>query len=363
MHPTLFTIGSLNIPTYTILLDLGLILGLVLTYFEGRRCLGNGETALDLGLWTVIGGIIGGRIGYVLANWGAFSEDWGRAFRIWEGGLAFHGAFLGGLTVMVAFGLLQRRREDPLSFWDLGDLVTPGLALGLVFGWAACLMGGCAYGVLGKGFGYAILPDIYGVEASRFATQAVGLGFAILLFVIFWLLRKRWPYRGAAFLMFNLLYFAGQFFLESTRGDEAIYLGPWRLAQTLDIVIALAAAAGLTIFWWQSRQVEEPKESEIPDETPTDVKEPGDDESEAVAEEIEAGTPAPEEVEGLEDEEHAVTEVTEGAIESDDAPPDGDKGLEDQGAETAQEAIEQKEGKAKEPEEIAEPKEAQKKEQ
>jgi phosphatidylglycerol:prolipoprotein diacylglycerol transferase len=251
MHPTLFTIGSLHVPTYTVLLDLGLILGLVLTYFEGKRVLGSTETALDLGLWAVIGGIIGGRLGYILANWNAFSEDWGRAFRIWEGGLAFHGALLGGLVVLVAFWAFQRRREEAFSFWQLADVVTLGLALGLVFGWAACLLGGCAYGILGQGLGYAVLPDIYGVTASRFATQAVGLAWALLLFVIFWLLRKRWPFPGASFLMYLLLYFGGQFFLEFTRGDEAIYLGPWRLAQVLDLIIALVAAAGVLVLWWQ----------------------------------------------------------------------------------------------------------------
>jgi phosphatidylglycerol:prolipoprotein diacylglycerol transferase len=264
MYPTLFTIGNLNVPTYTVLLDLGLILGLVLTYFEGKRLLGNAETALDLGLWTIIGGIVGGRIGYVLANWNAFSENWGRAFRIWEGGLAFHGALLGGLLVLVAFWLLQRRREGAFSFGQLADVITPGLALGLVFGWAACLMGGCAYGILGLGLGYAVLPDIYGVTASRFATQAVGLVWALALFVAFWLARKRWPFPGAAFLMYILLYFGGQFFLEFTRGDEAIYLGPWRLAQVFDLVLAFAAAAALLFLWWQDRG--RPEETEDPEE-------------------------------------------------------------------------------------------------
>lgn len=353
MHPTLFTIGNLNIPTYTVLLDLGLILGLVLTYFEGRRRLGDGETALDMGLWTVIGGIVGGRIGYVLANWRIFGEDWSRAFRIWEGGLAFHGAFLGGLTVMVVFSLLRGRSKDPLSFWDLGDLGTPGLALGLVLGWTACLMGGCAYGVLGKGFGYASFP-VEGVEASRFATQAVGLGFALLLFIIFWLMRKRWPFRGGAFLMFNLIYFAGQFFLESTRGDEAIYWGPWRLAQILDMVIVLAAAAGLSTLWWQSRQMEEPKESKIPDGTSTDTEEQEDDDAEAVVEEAEAGILAPEQVEGPKGEGHAVTQE---AVESNDAPPEDHKGPED--AETVTEATEQK---VKEFEETIKPVKAQEEE-
>lgn len=257
MHPTLFTIGKLNVPSYTVLLDLGLILGLVLTYFEGKRLFKSGETALDLGLWVVIGGIVGGRIGYVVANWSVFSQELGRIVRIWEGGLAFHGAFLGGLAVLGIFALLQRKSTPPLSFWTLGDAITPGLSLGLVFGWAACLMGGVAYGALGEGLGYAILPDLFGVGAPRFATQAFGIGLALALFVVFWLLRKRWPFAGASFLMFNLFYFTGQFFLEFTRGDEAIYLGPWRLAQVFDLALALAAAGSLMVLWWQaSRRIE-----------------------------------------------------------------------------------------------------------
>jgi phosphatidylglycerol:prolipoprotein diacylglycerol transferase len=266
MHPTLFTVGRFSIPTYTILLDLGLILGLVLTYFEGKRQLKDGTLALDLGLWAVIGGIVGGRIGYVLANWQVFSEDLARVLRIWEGGLSFHGAFLGGLLVMVLFALLRQRDERPVSFWELADVVTPGLALGIAFGWAACLMGGCAYGVLGEGFGYAILPDIYGVDASRFATQAVGLAFSLVLFAGFWLLRGHWPFAGASFLMYGLLYFSGQFFLEFTRGDEAIYLGPWRLAQWLDLAFALAAAVGLLVLWWQESRraaAQETTEAEV----------------------------------------------------------------------------------------------------
>jgi phosphatidylglycerol:prolipoprotein diacylglycerol transferase len=263
MHPILFTIGKLNIPTYTVLLDLGLILGLVVTYLEGKRRLKSGDIALDLGLWAVIGGIIGGRVGYVVANWSAFSEDWSQVVRIWKGGLSFHGAFLGGLLVILVFALLQRRSQTGASFWQLADLVVPGLALGIAFGWAGCLMGGSAYGAFGEGPGYAVLPDLYGLVASRFATQAVGLAFALVLFAGFWLLRRRWPFSGTAFLMYLLFYFGGQFFLEFTRGDEAIYIGPWRLAQILDLAVIVLAAAGLLVLWWRARQaVGEAEEAE-----------------------------------------------------------------------------------------------------
>jgi len=257
MYPTLFTIGEFSVASYTVLLDLGLILGLLVTYLEGKRQLENGTLALDLGLWSVIGGILGGRIAYVLANWRIFSEDWVSAFRIWEGGLAFHGAILGGLLVFAVFAFVQGRGEEPVSFWRLADVLTPGLALGIAFGWAACLLGGCAYGIVGEGLGYAILPDLFGVEASRFATQAVGLGISLVLFLGVWLMRRRWPFAGAGFLLYGLLYFALQFFLEFTRGDEAIYLGPWRLAQVLNLVLALAAGVSLLVLWWLWRTADE----------------------------------------------------------------------------------------------------------
>jgi len=294
MHPILLTIGNYSISSYTVLLDLGLILGLVVAYFEGKRVLGNGErsesrpegvperersgrsvsgggeAALDAGLWAIVGGILGGRIGFVLGNLEVFSEDWGRAFRIWEGGLSFLGAFLGGLAALILVGYLQSRsaRQGFLPYLlKLADALTLSLAVGLFFGWIACLLGGSVYGATGEGLGYAVLPDLYGVEASRFATQAVGAAYSLILLIVFWLMRRRWPFPGAAFLMFLLLYLTGIFFLEFTRGDEAIYVAGWRLAQVVDLALAVLAGAGLLALWWRARgeqeiveEVEEPVE-------------------------------------------------------------------------------------------------------
>lgn len=283
MHPTLFTIGNFNIPSYTVLLDLGLILGLILAYLEGKRSLGSGEAALDLGLWAIIGGIVGGRLGYVLVNWQIFAEEWQRAFYIWEGGLAFHGAFFGGIAVLAAYAWLQRGAGREV-FWTHLDTLTLGLAAGMVFGWAACLLGGCAYGATGEGFGYSVLPDLFGVEASRFATQAVAMAYALVLLAGFWLLRGRWPFAGASFLVYLLLYFAGQFFLEFTRGDEALYFGPWRLAQLLDVALVLAVSALLLWLWWSHRNAPEAPPPEAADEvevealdTPSTIGEPAPD--------------------------------------------------------------------------------------
>ena len=302
MHPTLFTIGNWSVPTYTVLLDLGLILGLVLAYFEGRRLLQSGETGLDLGLWAIIGGVIGGRAAYVIANLSAFQEEPIRAIRLWEGGLSFHGGVLGGLLVLLLFALFRDRGlpSGRNSFWRLADVLTPGVAVGIAFGWAACLMGGCAYGALGEGFGYAVLPDLFGVAAPRFATQAVALGFSLLLAAGIWLLRGHWPFPGASFLLYGLLYFAGQFFLEFTRGDEAIYLGSLRLAQIIDLALVLAAALGLLLLWWRGEEEpagEEARPSDEQEALPADVEEaPPPDEDEAPPPDEEEALPPDEEV-------------------------------------------------------------------
>jgi len=310
MHPILLTIGKYGISSYTVFLDLGLVLALVVAYFEGKRLLGNGErsesrpegvpereqsgrsasgplfsaaqyaaageAALDAGLWVIVGGILGGRIGFVVTNLEVFSENWIRALRIWEGGLSFHGAVLGGLAVLILVGYLQSR--SPSYLLKLADALTLSLAVGLVFGWIGCLLGGSVYGAIGKGFGYALLPDLYGVEASRFATQAVGASFSLVLLAVFWLLRRRWPFSGAAFLMLLLLYFTGAFFLEFTRGDEAIYVSGWRLAQIVDLALVVLAGAGLLVLWWRARGAEEAVE---------EPEEPGE-EAEKLGEEIPA---------------------------------------------------------------------------
>jgi phosphatidylglycerol:prolipoprotein diacylglycerol transferase len=271
MHPTLFSIGKWSIPSYSLLLMLGSVLGLVLTYLEGKRLLGSGEKGLDLGLWALVGGVVAGRFAYVVANWRVFAEDWARAIRIWEGGLSFHGAFLGGFLALVIFARVHSQERDPVPFWRCTDTVTVGLALSIAFGWAACLMGGCAYGLVGQGIGTMILPDLFGVEAPRFATQIAGLVYSLALFVGFCLVRKNWPFEGAAFLMFVLFYFAGMFFLEFARGDEAISVGRWRLTQAIDVALALSAAVALLVLWRLARRAGGHSEGEHGPQGPEDL--------------------------------------------------------------------------------------------
>lgn len=255
MYPILFRLGSTVIYTYTVLLDVGLICGLVVACLEGKRRGVAPERLIDAALWTVVAGIAGGRIGYVLANQEYFAENLREAFYIWEGGLAFQGALLTG---MLALFLYSANRKLP--FWVLADTASLGLALGQVFGWLGCLMSGCAYGLETQGPTSILahlsldLPDIYGISAPRFATQPLA---GVLSLGIFIFLRathhrrpldhtEHIPFAGFTFTLYLLLYTSGQFVLEFTRGDEAIYWGPWRVSQWLYLIEAAVALVFLT---------------------------------------------------------------------------------------------------------------------
>jgi prolipoprotein diacylglyceryltransferase len=184
-------------------------------------------------------------------------------------------------------------------------------------------MGGSAYGILGEGFGYAVLPDLYGIAASRFATQLTGLAFSLALFLGVLLLRGHWPFSGASFLMYLLLYFAGQFFLEFTRGDEALYFGPWRLAQWLDLGLALAAAVGLLVLWWQARRAEQqggrvtggPEEAGGAEETDEEESQSEEEEPLPEEEEPQAEVPLRQNAEGSEETEGAEGDEPQAADE------------------------------------------------
>jgi phosphatidylglycerol:prolipoprotein diacylglycerol transferase len=278
MFPILFRFGSMIIYTYTILLDVGLVCGLMVACLEGKRQGIAPERIVDAALWAVVAGIVGGRVGYVLANQEYFAEDFRRAFYIWEGGLAFQGAFLAGLLTLFLYSAYYK-----LSFLVLADTAALGLALGQVFGWLGCLMSGCAYGLESHGATSILarlsldLPDIYGIHAPRFATQLLASVLSLAIFFLLWAIRRRWPFDyaqdrpfdyaqdrpfdypfdpltglrtgfaqgrpfpGFVFTLYLFLYAGGQFLLEFTRGDEAIYWGPWRVSQWLYLIEATLA--------------------------------------------------------------------------------------------------------------------------
>lgn len=130
--PVLISIGPLAIRWYA----LSYIVGFMLFLWLGRRRIAQGNTLFtremldDFLTWGILGVIIGGRLGYVLFyKFSTYIDHPLDIFKVWEGGMSFHGGFLGVLAAMWLFS-----RKHKISFLKTMDFVAPLVPLGLASG-------------------------------------------------------------------------------------------------------------------------------------------------------------------------------------------------------------------------------------
>ncbi len=127
LSPYALVLGPLRIHYYSVFMALSILLGGAYFVREAqRRGLGRDDRVFDLALATLVGGIVGARLMFVLANDPAwFVSDPLQIVRVYQGGLSWHGAVAGGL---LAAGLYVR--SHPMRLNPLLDLVVPGAAIG-----------------------------------------------------------------------------------------------------------------------------------------------------------------------------------------------------------------------------------------
>jgi len=136
MHPNI--IGPVH--TYGVMLLIGFYAGWILSLRLARRDGVEGRHISDLLVYTVISGIIGARVTYIITEANTLTSFWD-VFKIWEGGLVFYGGLATGTATLL--WVMVRRK---LRIAKVADVIAPGIALGLMFGRIGCLGYGCCWG-------------------------------------------------------------------------------------------------------------------------------------------------------------------------------------------------------------------------
>ena len=236
MNPTVLHIGRFALSSYTALLDAGVLLALAVFGLRAQTRVARPARWWDGVLLALVGGVLGGRLAYVAANWSYYGSHSGRILKFWQGGLSWHGAFFGAALMLGVYCRLRR-----LDFWRLADelaLMLPIIGVGAGLG---CLMVGCAYGreVVGPNVLAAELPDLFGVELYRYNVALLIAGWSLLVFVILWGVGHLRP-RALRSGLFLLLFCGGLAILDSMRADSVPLLGGWRLDVLLDGLLAVA---------------------------------------------------------------------------------------------------------------------------
>lgn len=124
-----FEIGPLVVRWYGLLIAGAVLLGVNVSSWLAVRRGVDPDLVADLAFALVLGAIPGARIYYVLFQWKDYVGHPEKMVAIWEGGIAIHGAILGGM--LAAWGFARWKK---ISFWVLADIVAPALILGQAIG-------------------------------------------------------------------------------------------------------------------------------------------------------------------------------------------------------------------------------------
>lgn len=129
MNPILLKIGNITIYWYSIMILTGFIVASYLITEETRRFQIKKTTITDMLFYTIIIGILGARIYYVIFNLDYYSKNILDIFKVWEGGLAIHGGIIAGAIFIIIY--TKKKNQNTLKILDI---CVPGLLIGQAIG-------------------------------------------------------------------------------------------------------------------------------------------------------------------------------------------------------------------------------------
>lgn len=271
IDPIIFSLGPVKLHWYGLMY----LLAFVTAWWLGRQRASQGrlpgvnaEAFSDLLFYAMLGVVLGGRIGYVLFyGLGTFLDNPLSIFKVWEGGMSFHGGLLG---VMAA--ALWWSRKHRLHFFDTMDFVAPLVPPGLGFGRLGNFIGAELWGKqthAGWGVIFPTDPDLRGLDAAQlqvqyaagaldpFARHPSQLYQAFLegavMFTVLWLVSRKPRPRYFVSGLFALMYGVFRFLVEFVRvPDEGLYVafGWLTKGQILSVPLVLL---GLYLLWLSRR--------------------------------------------------------------------------------------------------------------
>lgn len=251
--PILVNIGPLTIRWYGLLIATAVLIGVSLSQYLASRRHVNPELLGDLAIWLVVGAIPAARLYYVLFEWSQYAQNPGKIIAIWEGGIAIHGAILGGTIATLIFARIKK-----ISFWQLTDIVAPSLILGQAIGRWGNFFNSEAFGSPTDLPWKLFIPlerrppgyENFAYFHPTFLYESVWnlIVFGLLLTLFFRGLKGKPRLKtGTIFLVYLVAYSLGRFWIEGLRTDS-LMLGPIRMAQVVSLVGIGLGLAGLA---WQ----------------------------------------------------------------------------------------------------------------
>ncbi|MCX5781166.1 MAG: prolipoprotein diacylglyceryl transferase, partial [Elusimicrobia bacterium] len=244
MFPAILKIGNFTLHSYGFMLALGFFSALTFLLYKAKQKNIPENIIIDLFFYTVLAGILGGRIWYVLINWTYYSKDLLNIVKIWEGGMVFYGGLIFGFITAVSYIYFKK-----LNFFTIADISAPALALGHFFGRIGCFLAGCCYGkgcTLPWAVKFTDKESLAPLNTFLHPAQLYEALINLLIFLILIFYDRKKPSNGKIFLTYFLLYGLSRFILEFFRGDDrGVFVLGFSQGQIFSIFILIS----VLIFW------------------------------------------------------------------------------------------------------------------
>jgi phosphatidylglycerol:prolipoprotein diacylglycerol transferase len=218
IDPVAVSVGPLAVHWYGLMYLIGFVGGWWLGVIRARKP-GSGwrpEEIGDLLFYVALGVILGGRIGYILFyNFGLFLHDPLMLFRIWQGGMSFHGGLLGVLLAMWLYG-----RRTGRTFFQVTDFMAPFVTVGLGAGRIGNFINGELWGRptdLPWGMVFPFVDQQPRHPSMLYEAFLEG----VVLFVVLWIYSSKPRPTRAVSGMFLLCYGVFRFAIEFVREPDA----------------------------------------------------------------------------------------------------------------------------------------------
>jgi len=251
--PRLFHIGNFSLPTYGLLVSIGVLLGLWISVRNSQKQGIDPENAWNLGILVVLCGIVGAKILYIITDWSYYSAHPADifSFSTLQAGGVFSGGLIGAFAA--AFYYIRKHRMPALATCDA---FAPGLALGHSIGRVGCFAAGCCWGKptdhwWGVTFTNPLAATWVGTPLNQRLqpTQLFESAVELAIFATLTWMFTRKKFDGQIFGAYLFLYGMARYLLEFLRNDPGrgeVFGGIMSGTQFISLLLVIGGG----IIWW-----------------------------------------------------------------------------------------------------------------
>lgn len=242
MRAILFNIFGIKIYSYGLMIAIGILTAIILFTKKTKDKGYNEDKIFDMLMLTVISGIIGGKILFIITEWKYVISDPSIILKEFGYGFVIYGAIIGGSLAVIIYCKINK-----WNILEIGDLLIPCVAMAQGFGRIGCLLAGCCYGGETSSPLSIIFPQggLAPAGIHLHPTQIYSSIFDfILAFLLLWYNRKR-KGNGKTLGLYLIIYSIGRFFVEFLRNDPRGSVGSLSTSQFISIFILIL---GIIVF-------------------------------------------------------------------------------------------------------------------